>query len=282
MSEDERDELSRLMLPNNGVPPSQAMKSISNLLRSHQIGITGKGRKTARIQDHLHHYACATELDIVVFPGRNMGAIESTFKITHAESMLFESEINEEGEMAGHQMGEFVNCDKLSFSESKDWIEMFLDKPENIMHRNIDPSQQIYVNTNYGKQLSEIPYASTLIVWGLESGFFKPQEVSDQCKALINLEGFDLMHSGDLYCFSKLAFCQAGAMKQLKYVGAHKGKREKLESQLMELLSGLLGELPEPVTDEELEEMKEALDDDNEQNKDTRRGKLAYLHFSLE
>lgn len=102
---------------------------------------------------------------------------------------------------------------------------------------------------------------------------------------MIELEGFNQIEQGDLYLFSKLSFCQAGALKQLKYVGVKEfGFDNALKSQLTELLSRELGELPEPVTaDEELEGMKEALDDDNEQlNKDTRQGMLAYLHFSLE
>jgi hypothetical protein len=100
---------------------------------------------------------------------------------------------------------------------------------------------------------------------------------------LIELEGFNRVEKGDLYLFSKLSFCQAGALKQLKYLGVTEYGSDSLKSQLMELLSEELGELPEPVTDEELEGMKDELDDDNEQlNKDTRRGMLAYLHFSLE
>jgi hypothetical protein len=281
ISDDDKEELDRMMLPLNGVNPSPELVSVLNLLRAHKIGVSDS--QTKRISEFLVHYSCATELDCVIIPGNKMGLVESSFKITHANSMLFETELNADGQEIGFPMGEYVDANKLSFQRTKDWVEMFLAKPENIMHVNNNPSCQIVVDPNFGKNYNDPYYPSTLIVWGLESGFIRPLEVSDRCTLLIELEGFNRVEKGDLYLFSKLSFCQAGALKQLKYLGVTEYGSDSLKSQLMELLSEELGELPEPVTDEELEGMKDELDDDNEQlNKDTRRGMLAYLHFSLE
>jgi hypothetical protein len=41
MSDNDKEELARMMLPLNGVPPSQEMVSVLNLLRAHKIGVSG-------------------------------------------------------------------------------------------------------------------------------------------------------------------------------------------------------------------------------------------------
>lgn len=150
MSDNDKEELDCMMLPLNGVNPSPEMISVLNLLRAHKIGISDS--KIKRLDDFLVHYSCATEIDFVCIPGQKMGLVESSFKIIHANSMLFETELNTDGQEVVYPMGELVDANKLSFQRTKDWVEMFLAKPENTMHVNNDPSHQIVVDSNHGKK----------------------------------------------------------------------------------------------------------------------------------
>jgi hypothetical protein len=268
-----------MLLTQGGVQPSQALKHVIQLLLTYQIGISNNA--TCRLSQHLYHCPAATALDAVIIPGKNMGVIETMFKIKNADSMLFETELDEDGELEGHPVGENVNQEVLPFEDGVDWVQMYLEDPHNIMHA--DPSRQVTVVPNFTRSQAENTYPSCLIVYGILTGFLEPREVAARCEYLLLVDGFDRLYRGDLYCFSKLSFCQADAREQLKYVGSNDLQQNDLKARVLELIAKQIGDLPERFTDSELEKMSKNLRNEGYNDytdKATKRGMLAYLHFN--
>jgi hypothetical protein len=179
-----------MFLPQGGVQPSQAFKHVIQLLLTYQIGVSNDA--TSRLSKHLYHCPAATALDAVTIPGKAMGVIETMFKIKNADSMLFATKPNEDGELEGYPVGENVNQEALPFEDGVEWFEMYLEDPHNIMHA--DPSRQVTVIPIFSRVQSENTYPSCLIVYGIMTGFLEPREVAARCEALLLLDGFDRLY----------------------------------------------------------------------------------------
>jgi hypothetical protein len=279
MSQSDNEEIKRLELPLDGVAASKAMKNVSVLTRCYKIGITGQENSDYRIGDGLVHNTMASYFHVAKFYGNNIGVLESKFKVKHWKSMLFESEVIN-GELVGHSMGEFVDEDKLPFDEAVKWVETAIADPQ------FASDGQAHISPHFSATSTgtgTVSYPSHLIVYGINLGYLTAQEVAGRCESLLKLDGFCLVERGDLYLFSKLKFCEADTEEQLKYVGSHDSRESDIRRQLLELLVEKIGNMPEKVKDEELEEMEDGLKnegyDEEKTDKATRRGMLAWLHF---